>query len=183
MVDSAGGSDGYLGELADLWIGVSQAVLPLIPPHYGGYVSRMKMWAPGQVVTPQNDISSLVSPKMYQQFVLPGDRKIVASFPYHSFHMHATEYHQIDNLLTLDKLTCVQTFLDITGTGITLDTMLAAARRVLAVKPLLLGALDVETAERCLRELPSAGLCLMLSTNHRGPIPDEHTSWLHLHCT
>lgn len=172
-----------LDELTDLWIGINQAAVRLIPPFHGGYVSRLKMWAPGPAVTPQNDISSAVSPATYAQFALPCDRRIVDSFPYHSFHMHATEHHQMDNLVTLEKLTAIQTFLDIGQGGLKLETMFADVRRVLASKPVLLGAMDIPMAERCLQELPSAGLCLMLTTKSRGPIPEEHKAWLRQHCT
>jgi hypothetical protein len=173
----------HLDELAGLWVDVNKAVLSLIPPFHGGYASRLKMWAPGPVVTPQNDISSLLSPETYARFALPCDRMIVDSFPYSSFHLHATECHQIDNLLTLQKLSAVQSFLDTGDNGPALESVLAAVRRALASKPVILGAFDTATAERCLHELPSAGLCLLLVTNSSGPIPDEHKQWLSTHCT
>jgi hypothetical protein len=172
-----------LDELTDLWIGINKAVLALIPSFHGGYVTRMKMWAPGSAVTPQNDISSTISPAMYHRFALPCDERIVTSFPYHSFHLHSTEYHQIDELLTLDRLTAIQIFLDTGDSGVSIDRVLDAVRRAQMKKPVLVGAMDVATAERCLRELPSAGLCLMLSTTPYGAIPEEHKAWLRARCT
>ncbi len=170
-----------LGELTDLWIGIAQAVLEVIPPFHGGYCTRMKMWGPGWAVTPQNDTSALISPRMYEQLVLPFDRQIVDRFPYHSFHMHSTEHHQIDVLLTLRRLTAIQLTLEHTLGGPALDVTLAAARRVLGKKPLLLVALDTETAELCLRELPAAGLAVMIGFNDDG-IPDEFERWFNGHC-
>lgn len=170
-----------LGELTDLWIGIAEAVLEVIPPFAGGYCTRMKMWAPGRAVTPQNDASSLISPQMYEEYLLPLDRRIVSRFPYHSFHLHSTEHHQIDGLLTLENLTAIQLTLEHTLGGPSLEVTLPAAARVLQSKPLLLVALDVETAETCLAELPSAGLCLTIGWNGY-EIPAEYAQWIESWC-
>lgn len=172
-----------LDELTDLWIGFCEAVLPWIPPFHGGYCTRMKMWAPGHAVTPQNDISSIVSASMYEEFALPCDRRIVSRFPYHSFHLHDTEYHQIDGLLKLKELTAIQLFLQPSSGGPPLETVMPVVRQALNSKPLLLGVEDIETAEWCLNELPSTGFCLMLSTKAHNPISEEHKLWLKKHCS
>jgi hypothetical protein len=171
-----------LGELADLWIGIAQTVLAVIPPFHGGYCTRMKMWAPDQAVTPQNDISTLISPRMYEEYVLPWDQKIVDSFPYHSFHMHATEYRQVDVLLQLEKLTAIEFTLEHTIGGPALEVITPAIKRILGKKPLLLCALDIETADWCLNELPAAGLCVMIGINEYEIAP-EYDQWLKEHCT
>jgi hypothetical protein len=49
--------------------------------------------------------------------------------------------------------------------GPSLAEMLPRARRILRSEPLLLAALDLKSAERCLRELPAAGLCIMLAVS------------------
>jgi hypothetical protein len=165
-----------LAELAELWIGIARAVLAEIPPFFGGYCSRMRMWAPGPAITPQNDISTLLSPRMYRRFVLPLDEQIVKAFPYHCFHMHGTEYHQVDNLLELEDLTAIQFTLEHTLGGPSLDDTLPVLRRILACKPLILAALDVASAERCLAELPAEGLCLTLAVSG-SDIPAEFVRW------
>jgi hypothetical protein len=170
-----------LAELTDLWIAVAEAVLAEIPAFGGGYVTRMNMWAPGKALTAQNDVSTLVSARTYRQFVEPCDRKIVGRFPYTDFHMHASEHHQIDNVLALEKLTAIELTLEHTLGGLPLETMLPAARRILDRKPLLLACLDCDSAERCLRELPSAGLCVMVAINDH-EVPRSLETWLREHC-
>jgi hypothetical protein len=166
-----------LAELTDLWIAVARALLAVIPPYHGGYCSRMKMWAPGPVVTPQNDISTLMSPRMYRDQVLPYDRRIIEEFPYHCYHLHGSECHQVDNLLQLEKLTAIQFTLEHTVGGPSLAVTLPVVRRIVANKPLILVALDIESIDRCLAELPTDGLCLTLGVS--GPaIPTEATDWL-----
>jgi hypothetical protein len=170
-----------LDELTELWIEIARACLAEIPSYCGGYVTRVKMWAPGPAITPQNDISTLISPRMYRQFALPCDRQIMAAFPYHSFHLHGSAQHQIDNLLTLDDLTAVEVHLEHTVGGPPLSVMLSAARRILERKPLLLVAMDRETAELCLAELPPAGLCVMVLVNEP-ELGREYDDWLAAHC-
>ncbi len=172
---------GLLGELTDLWIGIGQAVLDVIPPFHGGYMARMGTWAPGPAITPQNDVCTLVSPQLYEQLVLPWDRKIVDHFQYTEFHMHGSEHHQVDNVLTLDKLTTIEFTLEHTLGGPPLATTLPVARRILQSKPLLLAAMDVETAEQCLTELPRKGLCMTIALND-DQIPRHIARWLEEHC-
>jgi hypothetical protein len=177
LMDTPDEVDQILDELTDLWIGIADTVLEVIPPFCGGYSTRMKMWAPGQAITPQNDISTLISPRMYERFALPRDRRIFEHFPYHSFHMHSTEHRHIDTLLTVEDLTALQLTIEQDVGGPPLDTMLAAAKRVLAEKPLLLVPLDIQTAELCLETLPSQGLCLMLGLSDP-EIPPRYAQWL-----
>ncbi len=166
-----------LSELTELWIGVAGAVLAEIPPFHGGYCSRMRMWAPGPAITPQNDISTLLSPRMYRRLVLSADERIVAAFPFHCFHMHGSELHQVDNLLALERLTAIQFTLEHTLGGPSLEQTLPVLRRILAHKPLIVAALDVASAERCLAELPAAGLCLTVAVSGT-VIPAEFVAWV-----
>jgi hypothetical protein len=169
-----------LAELTELWIGVAGAVLAEIPPFHGGYCSRMRMWASGPAITPQNDISTLLSPRMYRRLVLPTDERIVAAFPYSCFHMHGSEAHQTDNLLALERLTAIQFTLEHTLGGPSLEQTLPVLHRILARKPLIVAALDVASAERCLAELPAAGLCLTIAVAG-AEIPAEFVAWADEH--
>ena len=181
MVDRPEAVHQLLGEITDLWIGIAQTLLPLIPPFHGGSCSRMRMWVPGPSITPQNDVSSLLSPAMYETFGLPYDRRITARFPFHSFHMHSTEHHQMDVLVKIEDLTALQMFLQHHAGGPPLAKVMPSVKRAMAKKPLLLGVPDAETADICLAELPSEGLCLMLTAGG-GEITDEHKEWLMRHC-
>lgn len=170
-----------LAELTEVWINIAETVLAHIPPFHGGYCSRMKMWAPGPTITPQNDISTLISPKMYRDFVLPWDQKICERFPYQCFHLHGSEYRQVDNLVRLERLTAIQFTLEHTLGGPALAVALPIVKRILETKPVILAALDVETAERCVNELPAAGLCVTLATN-AAEIPDASVRWIETRC-
>ena len=170
-----------LGELTDLWIGIAEAVLAEIPPFHGGYCTRMKMWAPGKAITPQNDVSTLISPRMYQEFVSPWDQEIFGRFPFHSFHLHSTEYRHIDTLLGSPQLTAIQLTLDQESGEVPLEKMLGEAERILTKKPLILVPLDLQTADFCLQRLSLPGLAVMVGLNS-AEIPREYRDWLKAHC-
>ena len=169
-----------LGELADLWIAVGDAVLKEIPSHGGGYMARMGTWAPGPAITPQNDCSTLISADTYRELVLPWDQNIVEHFPFTEFHLHGSEFHQIPNLLSLENLDVIQLTLEHTLGGPPLDKMLPLTKEILAQKPLILACLDVPSAQQCLEELPPEGLMLTIATAEQ-EIPSEIPSWLASH--
>jgi len=177
-----------LGELADLYIRVNEAVLDVVPTFEGGYSTRMHLWVPGKAITPQNDISNIVSPETYEQFALSWDRKIIDHFDYHSYHLHASEHHIYELLADIEHLTALQVTLDFTSVAFGLKDMMPILKRVLRKKPLILVCLDFEQASRCLEALPRAGLCLMLSPqfvtarNGTGDIRPEYLEWLERHC-
>jgi hypothetical protein len=170
-----------LGELAELWICIGRTALEAIPSFHGGHSGRMGLWAPGPAITMQNDVSTLLSPAAYRNLVLPWDRKIAEAFPYTEFHLHGSEHHQIGNILQLDRLTAIELTMEHTIGGPPLEEMLCAARRILEKKPLLLAALDLESAERCFNELPGAGLCILLAASGDN-IPPEFCVWLEDRC-
>ncbi len=167
-----------LAELTDLYIAVGEAVLAEIPPFRQGYVTRMNMWVPDKALTLQNDVSTLISARVYRQLVQSFDRKIASRFHYTDFHMHSTEHHQIDAVLEEEEVTAIQLALEHTVGGPPLETMLAAARRILNKKPLLLACPDRASAERCIRELPPAGLCIMIVSSDEDT-PSALNAWMH----
>jgi hypothetical protein len=166
-----------LNELTDLWIGIAEAILDMIPPFNGGYLTRMKMWAPGKAITPQNDTSTLISPNTYKQHLFHLDRKIFCYFPFSSFHMHSTEYRQVGNLLAQENLTSIQFTLEHTSGGPPLRQMLEVCEHILEKKPLLLVAPDFESADIAIETLPPRGLCVMVGFNEY-EIPSEYNTWV-----
>lgn len=173
--------DEILKELTELWIGIAQTILDIIPPFHGGYCTRMNMWAPDQAITPQNDVSTLVSPDMYEELILPYDRKIMQQFPFHCFHLHSTEHHQVEVLLKLEELTAFELTLEHTLGGPPLEVVLPKVFRILEQKPLMLCALDFKTAEYCIEILPPEGLCITLGIFDQNP-DKLYDHWLEQQC-
>ena len=108
LIDQPDAVIAVLAELTACWIAVAQALLAIIPPFHGGYASRMKMWAPGRTITPQNDAISLIAPRHYQQFIAEHDSRIINSFPYSCYHMHSTAHRHVEALLKQPNLTGIE---------------------------------------------------------------------------
>jgi hypothetical protein len=183
FIDEADQIFTILLELTELYIKLCEILLDEIPPFQGGYVTRMHLWGPGKAITPQNDTSTLISAKMYERLVMPTDRMIIKHFPYHSFHLHSSERHIIDSLLLIDELIAIQVTLEHTFGGPSLELMLPYLKRILENKPLILVVYDSETADRCLKELPATGLCLlMVPESTQGSFSPIYDHWLQEHC-
>jgi len=180
LLESPDAAASLLCELTDLWIEIGRAVLAILPSFSGGYMARMGSWAPEPILTLQNDVSTMLSPDIFRELVLPCDRRIVEAFPRTEYHVHGSEYHQIENLLTLDRLTTIEFTLEHTLGGAPLETTLPVIRRMLDRRPVLLAALDTETADRCVRELPARGLCVMLASSSNN-MPAPFIQWIGQH--
>lgn len=177
LVDQHEAVQKILADLTQVYFSIIESLLDIIPPFAGGYTTRLRMWAPGKAITPQNEYASMISTSMYRKFALPIDRMITEHFPYHSFHLHGSAQHQINNLLTLEKLTSIQVTLEHNVGGPSLEVMLPQIRNILKLKPVICVVPDIATAEVCSIELPSEGLMILLMEGL--PEPDEkYDSWL-----
>lgn len=181
FLDEPEESHKLLAELTELWINIARTVLKEIPAFHGGWASRMKMWAPGLTITPQNDVSTLFSPDLYREQVLPFDEKITAAFPFHLFHAHGSEYQHFPAFCDNRKLSALQITLEHTLGGLALEKMLPIVRKVLEKKPVVLVPLDLATAEICLRELPPRGLFVMIGLQGDA-IGSEYDGWIRANC-
>lgn len=171
-----------LSDLTQLYMSIVERCLDIIPPFCGGYTTRMRMWAPGRAIVPQNEYAPMISTKMYETFALEIDRSITEHFPYHSFHLHGTGQHQIDALLSLEGLTAIQLTLEHHMGGPSLEAMLPLARNILQKKPLLLAVPDLDTAEICIQELPWQGLLILIMEDSY-TLDEKYDEWLEAHCT
>lgn len=172
-----------LGEISQLYVELADAVLEVIPPFRGGWVTRIHVWASDLAITPQNDTGALISADMYRRFVLPWDRFIIDHYPYSSYHLHSTSKHVFDLIVTLENVSCLQVSLEHDRGGSSLDVMLPAIHSLLVHdKPVLVVTWDFDAAERCLRELPWKGLCLTLAPPpFQDDFGEEYDRWLQEH--
>jgi len=148
----------------DIWVEVNKKVLDTIPSFRGGYgTGLMQVWAPGQSVVFQEDASIFLSPSMYREFLLPGDRRIAESFEYSMIHLHSAALHIIDDLLEVDTLTAVQVAFDPSGPSI--EQLIPVLAKIMERKPLLfmgvVGDLAQADMDQITDALPAEGLCLL----------------------
>ncbi len=98
-----------IGELQTLWFQYYDELLPLVSPNG----KTMTDWSsilnlePGYII--QSDFSVMVSPEMFNEFILPELKDTCRRLPKSIFHMDGPgEIRHLDSLLTIDDLDGVQ---------------------------------------------------------------------------
>jgi hypothetical protein len=151
------------------FLAVIEAQRRLTPAFYGGCSPGFyHIWAPGPAIWFQDDLSAILSPKLYRQFFLDSARMILAGYQHTAVHLHPASFFILDELLTLDNLKAVEVNKDVGGPGV--KEMIPTLRKIMQTRGLILwGDLSVEDLEVVKQNLPCQGLAL----NIVAPTPDE----------
>jgi DNA-binding FadR family transcriptional regulator len=151
------------------FLSVIEAQRRLTSPFYGGSaLGFYHIWAPGPAIWFQDDLSSILSPKLYRQFFLDSARLILAGHDHTAVHLHPNSFFILDELLTLENLKVVQVNQDVSGPGV--KEMLPVLAKIMQTRGLILwGDLTIEDLELVKRNLPCRGLALHVVA----PTPDE----------
>ena len=124
--------------------------------HEPGLLPRL---GAGAVDRFQDDLSAILSPRVYREFFLDAARAILQGHPHTAVHLHPASFFILDELLTLENLKVVEVNKDIGGPGVA--EMLPVLSRIMESRGLILwGDLTVEDLEIVRRRLPCRGLCL-----------------------
>ena len=131
-----------------------------VPPFHGGTsLGFYHVWAPGPSIWFQDDLSAILSPKVYREFFLDSARTILRGHPHTAVHLHPASFFILDELLTLDGLKVVEVNKDIGGPGVA--DMLPVLSKIMQTRGLILwGDLTIEDLETVRRHLPCRGLSL-----------------------
>jgi DNA-binding FadR family transcriptional regulator len=146
--------------VAQAFVAVIRAQNRIIPPFHGGTsLGFYHVWAPGPSIWFQDDLSAILSPRVYREFFLDAARAILQGHPHTAVHLHPASFFILDELLTLENLKVVEVNKDIGGPGVA--EMLPVLSRIMESRGLILwGDLTVEDLEIVRRSLPCRGLCL-----------------------
>jgi hypothetical protein len=130
----------------------------------GGYsMGVFDLWAPDRCIWAQEDLSTLLNPNIYSQYLAKLDETICAKYPYNAFHIHASSFFILDDLLQIESIMAIELTKDIGGTSI--EKMVPQFRKILRDKRLIIwGDLDFEDIDIILRKLPYEGLYLHIVT-------------------
>ena len=142
------------------FLSVIEAQRRLTPPFYGGCaLGFYHVWAPGPAIWFQDDLSAILSPKLYRQFFLDSACLILAGHDHTAVHLHPNSFFILDDLLTLENLKVVQVNKDISGPGV--KEMLPVLAKIMQTRGLILwGDLAIEELELVKQNLPCRGLAL-----------------------
>lgn len=76
---------------------------------FGGYFNFMRLWSSEEATDLQSDFSSLISPDMFAEFVLPLIKEQVDAFPRTCFHLDGPDMvRHLDFLVEIDGLNAIQ---------------------------------------------------------------------------
>ena len=142
------------------FLSVLDAQRRLVPDFHGGTaLGFYHVWAPGPSIWFQDDLSAILSPKLYREFFLDAARMILAGHRCTAFHLHPASFFIIDELLALTDLNVVEVNKDIGGPSV--GEMLPVLSKITQTRGLILwGDLTIEDLEVVKRNLPCRGLCL-----------------------
>jgi hypothetical protein len=159
-----------LARTAQALIKVARAQYALIPPLEGGYVPwAYGLWAPGSVIRFQSDSASQLSPRMYQEHILPHDRAIMQAFDYSIIDLHsAGTLHLHRPLLEVAELNAISVTLDRYANAPTVPDLIPTFARILEAKSLhICGEVTAAELDAMLQALPARGLCLNVTTTDK----------------
>jgi len=133
----------------------------MTPPFMeGNVIGQYHIWAPGTVARLQEDAQSLLSAKLYEEFVLPCDCDIASENKYNLFHMHASAFHLLDLVLMIKNIGILQVSKD---EGInSIESMIPGLVKIQKAgrKLILKGRLTLRDVELIKKKLDYGGLCL-----------------------
>lgn len=148
-----------IGQLTTFWTSFGRCLLDRLPLFHGGTGSFLYgLWGPGKLIWLQEDAAALLSPSMYEEFVLPADRAIAASFERIVIHLHPTRFIPTKYLVTTD-LSAIELHIDHDGPRA--EALWDHYRRILTAKPLYIwGDVTGEDLEFIFTRLPRQGVAV-----------------------
>lgn len=148
-------------KMADLASDVTQMFLSVvkqqftrIPTFEDGYsIGFYHVWAPGRCIWFQDDLSALLSPELFSQFILPHIRTICAGYDFSAMHLHAASFQHLDAILLIDQLKAVEINKDVGGPSV--QAMLPVFHKIVrsGKRLIIWGALDLEDLQVIRQEL------------------------------
>ena len=132
----------------------------IVPEFKGGYsLGFYPVWAPGKCIWFQEDLSAILSPDFYREFLKIPAEQICRGYDYTAVHLHPASFFIVDQLLQIEKLRVIEVNKDIGGPSV--EEMTPVFQKILAQKNLILwGDLSIEDAGIILRKLPARGIFL-----------------------
>lgn len=149
-------------KLAEIQRWILKEQKKLVPPFHGGdSLGFYHVWTPGPSVWYQEDLSAIMSPDMYCEFLRPAEEVLTAGYEYTAIHLHPASFFMLDDLLDNDWLKAVEVNKDVGGPSV--PEMIPEFKTIAARKNLIVwGDLTMDDLQ-CLRDnLEPVGLFLFL---------------------
>jgi len=126
-----------LSKLTDVLVEAASTQLKAIPKFDGGCCNPFGLWAPGTSVRTQDDAAVHLSPRMYEEFILPCEKRIVEPFDYTVRHVHSDCIRIVDMLLDMTDLSAIEITVDEFPYPRNLDALTPVLQKIQTRKPLI----------------------------------------------
>ena len=130
---------------AKIYIKTAKIELEHAKEFKGGYCNEWGIWAPRLNVRIQEDEASLVSPKLYNKFLLPYHIQEVAAFDYSTMHMHSGYVKSVYNWKEFSKESTIGAFeVGLDPNGPTTEDLVETLLGINSEKPLIIDICNEE---------------------------------------
>ena len=145
-------NEDFLNELLDLcakiYIKTAKMQLEHSGGFKGGYCNAWGLWAPGLNVRAQEDEAAFVSPRLYNEFLLPYHVHEVDAFDYSTFHMHSGYVRFVYNWREFSKKSTISAFeVCLDPNGPTVEDLVETLLGINSEKPLIIDVFTDEQAK------------------------------------
>ncbi len=164
--------DRLVGETTRLWLECFDHLYNLVVPAGRGVTCWGPLWAPGCGYMLQSDFAYMISPKMFQRFVLPDLEACTMAMDYAFYHLDGIgQLVHVDALLSLPHLRGIQW---VPGYGKPpCEEWLPVLKKIRDAGKLCQVTVSSEGALTILRELGGKGFCFNISEPQLTPADGE----------
>lgn len=147
-------------KITDIFLNVMKHQYNVISDFNGGYaIGFYHLWTPGKCIWYQEDLSALLSPAYYREFLKASNEKICEGYDYTAIHLHPASFFILDELMKIDKLKVIEVNKDVGGPSV--KEMIPIFQKILTKKNIIIwGDLNEEDIDNIMQELPSKGIFL-----------------------
>ena len=139
------------------WMSVQHYQMDLIEPLDGGYSDNYSIWTPGRSTYFADDISALLSPKIYREHLFEFDCRIAESVETPWMHVHSGGAYLVPEFLKIPGLVAIQIVNDHPA-GPTLKEIVPLLKQIQEKHGLLLRKYPMDELEEILPEFSPEGL-------------------------
>jgi hypothetical protein len=151
--------------LTDRVVELIKAQLNVLPRIDGGTVNRYRLIGAGDNIVTQADISNILSPDHFREFVIPFYARLASEFDTVTIHFHSCAHQHAAALIEAGCFDAIEWGMD--PTGPTLPDMVPIFRKILEsdLCLILMNIHSEEEVNMLLGKLPHEGLCVIKRDN------------------
>jgi hypothetical protein len=162
LVDAPAEIERLVAEITRLWLRYYDELWEILRPSgHGGSTAWAQMWAPGRFYMLQSDLAYMISPQMFERFVVPDLEALCRALEYPFYHLDGKgQVRHVDLLLGLEGLRGIQW---VPGAGAPpAEEWLPLLRRIRDGGKLCQVYTSPEGARTIVRELGGCGFCFVI---------------------